>query len=105
MNLKLHLLIRMLLLGLLCWLGASVYVVARSGQQAARQIAASADQLKALLAADVGRRMVSLDADARYPDLSWAGPRSGRRRRRSGGRSASSTRRSACWRCGRTRSG
>lgn len=75
MNLKLHLLLRMALLGLLCWLAASAYVVARSGRQAAREIARAADQLQPILESDVGRRMVSLDADARYPDLGWAATR------------------------------
>jgi signal transduction histidine kinase len=75
MNLKLHLLIRMTLLGLLCWLGMSAYVVARSGRQAAVQMATAADQLQAMLAADIGRRLVSVDADARYPDLGGAASR------------------------------
>jgi two-component system, NarL family, sensor histidine kinase UhpB len=73
MDLKLHLLIRMTLLGLLCWLGTSIYVVARSGQQANRQLVAAADQLQLMISADVARRLASSDADARYPELSWAG--------------------------------
>ena len=75
MNLKLHLLLRMILLGLLCWLGVSLYVVAQSGRQTALALAATADQLQPLLEADVERRLVSLDADARYPDLAWAASR------------------------------
>jgi signal transduction histidine kinase len=72
MNLKPHLLIRMTLLGLLCWLAMSIYVVARSGQQAAQQVVAAANQLQLMLSADVRRHLVSQDSDARYPDLSWA---------------------------------
>jgi len=75
MNLKLHLLVRMTLMGLLCWLGVSIYVVAQSGRQAAREIAAMADELQPMLTADVMRRWVSLDADARHPDLGGAAAR------------------------------
>lgn len=52
MNLKLHLLIRMTLLGLLCWLGVSLYWVAQSGRRAAQDVARVADQLQPLVAAD-----------------------------------------------------
>lgn len=69
MNLKLHLLIRMTLLGLLCWLGVSLYVVAQSGRRTARDMTAIADQLQSLLEQDVQRRLVSVDSNARYPAL------------------------------------
>ncbi|WP_036516150.1 HAMP domain-containing sensor histidine kinase [Nevskia soli] len=75
MNLKLYLLIRMALLGLLCWLAVSFYVVVQSGRHATREMAEVADQLKSMLELDVGRRLVSVDSDARYPDLSWAASR------------------------------
>jgi signal transduction histidine kinase len=75
MNLKLHLLIRMTLLGLLCWLGFSVYVVVESGRQASREIAAGADQLQPMLELDVRRRLASAEADWAYPDLGWAASR------------------------------
>src|ERR1700691_1004004 len=39
MNLKLLLLMRMTLMGLLCWLAVSVYVVGQSGRRAAQDIA------------------------------------------------------------------
>lgn len=75
MNLKLHLLIRMTLLGLLCWLGFSLYVVIGSGRQVAREIAAEADQLKPMLELEVRRRMASEDVDWASPDLGWAASR------------------------------
>jgi len=72
MNLKLHLLIRMTLMGLLCWLGVSMYLVSQSGRHAAQDIARMADQLQPIVAANVMRRSASLDSDARYPDLGGA---------------------------------
>jgi two-component system, NarL family, sensor histidine kinase UhpB len=75
MNLKLLLLIRMTLMGLLCWLAVSVYVVAQSGRRAAQDIAGVADQLQPMVAADVMRRSASLDSDARQPDLGGAAAR------------------------------
>jgi len=74
-NLKLHLLIRMTLMGLLCWLAVSVYLVAQSGRHAAQEIAAIADQLQPMVKADVMRRWISLDSDARHPDLGGAAAR------------------------------
>jgi two-component system sensor histidine kinase UhpB len=75
MNLKLLLLIRMTLMGLLCWLAVSVYVVGQSGRRAAQDIAGVADQLQPMVAADVMRRWASLDLDARQPDLGGAAAR------------------------------
>ena len=75
MNLKLLLLIRMTAMGLLCWLAVSVYVVGQSGRRAAQDIAGVADQLQPMVAADVMRRWVSLDSDARQPDLGGAAAR------------------------------
>src|SRR5579863_4098772 len=75
MNLKLLLLIRMTLMGLLCWLAVSVYVVGQSGRRAAQDIAHVADQLQPMVATDVMRRWVSLDLDARQPDLGGAAAR------------------------------
>src|ERR1700733_9544114 len=75
MNLKLYLLIRMTLMGLLCWLAVSVYLVGQSGRRAAEDIAAVADQLQPMVAADVMRRWASLDADVRHPDLGGAAAR------------------------------
>jgi two-component system, NarL family, sensor histidine kinase UhpB len=75
MNLKLLLLIRMTLMGLLCWLAVSVYVVGQSGRRAAQDIAGVADQLQPMVAADVMRRWASLDSDARQPDLGGAAAR------------------------------
>jgi two-component system, NarL family, sensor histidine kinase UhpB len=74
-NLKLHLLIRMTLMGLLCWLAVSIYLVAQSGRRAAQEIGAIADQLQPMVKADVMRRWVSLDSDARHPDLGGAAAR------------------------------
>jgi signal transduction histidine kinase len=75
MNLKLHLLVRMTLMGLLCWLAVSIYLVAQAGRQAVRDINKVADQLQPIVAADIMRRWVSVDSDARRPDLGGAAAR------------------------------
>ena len=75
MNLKLHLLIRMTLMGLLCWLAVSIYVVSQSGRREVDDIATVADQLQPMVAADVMRRWSSLDSDVRHPDLGGAAAR------------------------------
>lgn len=75
MNLELHLLIRMTLMGLLCWLGVSIYLVGQSGRRATEDTTAVANQLQPMVAADVMRRWVSLDSDARHPDLGGAAAR------------------------------
>jgi two-component system, NarL family, sensor histidine kinase UhpB len=74
-NLKLHLLLRMTLMGLLCWVGVSIYVVGQSGRRAAQDLATVANQLQTIVTSDVMRRWVSLDADARHPDLGGAAAR------------------------------
>jgi signal transduction histidine kinase len=73
--LKLHLLVRMTVAGLLCWLGVSIYVVSQSGHRAARELAATADQLQTLVTADVMRRWISIGSDQRTPDLAAAAAR------------------------------
>lgn len=75
MNLKLHLLVRMTLTGLLCWLGVSIYLVAQSGRRAGEELATIAGQMQPIVTADVMRRWVSLDLDKRYPDLGGAAAR------------------------------
>jgi signal transduction histidine kinase len=75
MNLKLYLLIRMTLLGLLCWLGVSIYLVAQSGRHAVEAINTIANELQPMVAADVMRRWASLDLDLRRPDLAGAAAR------------------------------
>src|SRR5665213_3834132 len=75
MNLNLHLLIRMTLMGLLCWLGVLIYLVGQSGRRAAQDINTVADELQPMVAADVMRRWVSVDSDARRPDLGGAAAR------------------------------
>jgi two-component system sensor histidine kinase UhpB len=70
-NLKLHLLIRMTLVGLLCWLGVSIYVVAQTGRRTVQDISEVADQLQSMVALDVRQRLVSVGSDAGYPALSW----------------------------------
>jgi signal transduction histidine kinase len=75
MNLNLHLLIRMTLMGLLCWLGVSIYLVGQSGRRVAQDINTVADELQPMVAADVMRRWVSVDSDVRRPDLGGAAAR------------------------------
>ena len=75
MNLKLYLLIRMTLIGLLCWLGVSIYLLGESARRAAQDIETAANQLAPMVAADVMRRWGSLDADVRHPDLGGAAAR------------------------------
>jgi signal transduction histidine kinase len=73
MNLKLYLLIRMTLVGLLCWLGVSIYVVAETGRRAVQDISGVADQLQSMVELDVRQRLVSVGSDAGFPALSWIG--------------------------------
>ncbi|HEX2789265.1 MAG TPA: HAMP domain-containing protein [Steroidobacteraceae bacterium] len=75
MNLKRLLLIRMTLMGLLCWLGVSVYLVGQSARREAEDITTVANQLQPMVASDVMRRWASLDSDARQPDLGGAAAR------------------------------
>lgn len=71
MNLKLYLLIRMTLVGLMCWLGVSIYVVAETGRRTVQDVSEVADQLQSMLALDVRQRLVSVGSDAGFPALSW----------------------------------
>jgi two-component system, NarL family, sensor histidine kinase UhpB len=75
MNLKLYLLIRMTAVGLLCWLGVSIYLVGQSGRRAVEDINSAANQLQPMVAADVMRRWASVDSDLRRPDLAGAAAR------------------------------
>jgi two-component system, NarL family, sensor histidine kinase UhpB len=75
MNLKLYLLIRMTLVGLLCWLGVSTYLVGQSGRRAVEDMDSTANQLQPMIAADVMRRWASVDSDLRRPDLAGAAAR------------------------------
>jgi two-component system sensor histidine kinase UhpB len=75
MNLKLYLLIRMTLVGLLCWLGVSIYLVGQSGRRAVEDINSIASELQPMVAADVMRRWTSVDSDLRRPDLAGAAAR------------------------------
>jgi two-component system, NarL family, sensor histidine kinase UhpB len=75
MNLRFALLVRMTVVGTLCWLAASAYLVAQSGQREAQEILKIADQIRPIMTWDVMRRIGSIDADARYPDLGGAASR------------------------------
>src|ERR1700733_2434047 len=75
MNLRFALLVRMTVVGTLCWLAASAYLVAQSGQREAQEILKIADQIRPIMTWDVMRRIASIDADARYPDLGGAASR------------------------------
>jgi signal transduction histidine kinase len=73
--LKLHLLVRMTVAGLLCWLAVSIYVVSQSAHRAARDLATTADQLQSIVTEDVMRRWISIGSDQRTPDLASAAVR------------------------------
>jgi two-component system, NarL family, sensor histidine kinase UhpB len=75
MNLKLYLLIRMTLVGFLCWLGVSIYLVGQSGRHAVEDLNRVANQLQPMVATDVMQRWASLDSDLRRPDLAGAAAR------------------------------
>jgi signal transduction histidine kinase len=75
MNLRVDLLIRMTVVGTLCWLAASAYLVAQSGQREAQEVLRIADQIRPIMTWDVMRRFGSVDTDARYPDLGGAASR------------------------------
>jgi signal transduction histidine kinase len=75
MNLRVDLLIRMTVVGTFCWLAASAYLVAQSGQREAQEVLKVADQIRPIMAWDVMRRLGSVDIDARYPDLGGAASR------------------------------
>src|ERR1700689_5593659 len=96
MDLKLHLLIRMTLMGLLCWLGVSIYLVGQSGRRAAEEAYALFRQHRPdVVVTDLAmpgasgleaiRRILSADAAARVlvfsmhvsPDLALAAIRAG----------------------------
>jgi two-component system, NarL family, sensor histidine kinase UhpB len=71
MNLKRHLLIRISLVGLLCWLGVSIYVVAQAGRRSAQNLSVVADKLQAMVSLDVMQRLLSTGSYAGYPALGW----------------------------------
>ena len=75
MNLRFALLVRMAVVGTLCWLAASAYLVAQAGLCEAQEILKIADQIRPIITWDVMRRIGSIDADARYPDLGGAASR------------------------------
>jgi signal transduction histidine kinase len=75
MNLRVDLLIRMTVVGILCWLGASAYLVAQSGRREAQAVLKIADQIRPIMTWDVMRRLESVDTDARHPDLGGAASR------------------------------
>jgi len=68
-NLKRYLLIRMTLLGLLCWVAASVYVIASAGQRANAELAEHADLLALRMEIDIARQMTAVVAGHRFPEL------------------------------------
>lgn len=75
MNLRVDLLLRMTVVGTLCWLGASAYLVAQSGRREAQAVLTIADQIRPIMTWDVMRRLESVDTDARHPDLGGAASR------------------------------
>jgi len=71
MNLRRHLLIRVILVGLLCWLVVSIYVVAQAGRRTAQNMSVVADRLQAMIALDVMQRLLATGSDATHPALGW----------------------------------
>lgn len=69
MNLKRYLLWRMALVAMLCWLGVSFYLVARSGQQIGESMARDADQMQELLETALQRQHTTPEPGPRVPSL------------------------------------
>jgi two-component system sensor histidine kinase UhpB len=72
MNLRQYLLIRVTLMGLMCWVGVSMYVVSQAGRRTAQNMTVVADKLQAMISLDVMQRLLSTGSDAGYPALSSA---------------------------------
>src|ERR1700690_173048 len=72
MNLRQYLLIRVTLVGLMCWVGVSMYVVTQAGRRTAQNMTVVADKLQAMISLDVMQRLLSTGSDAGYPALSSA---------------------------------
>ena len=69
MNLKRYLLWRMALVAMLCWLGVSFYLVARSSQQIGESMARDADQMQELLESALQRQHTTPEPGPRVPSL------------------------------------
>lgn len=69
MNLKRYLLWRMALVAMLCWLGVSFYLVARSSQQIGETMARDADQMQELLETALQRQHTTPEPGPRVPSL------------------------------------
>lgn len=69
MNLKLVLLVRMTLVGLLCWVGVSAYVVATSGHRTVATLERIAHQVGKQVAVDLQRRLTVPAHGLGAPDL------------------------------------
>jgi two-component system, NarL family, sensor histidine kinase UhpB len=69
MSLTAHLLIRITLVGLLCWLGVAAAVVWQLQHEGEHDITAQADRLQALTEEQLRRQLIAADAGGRIPDL------------------------------------
>lgn len=69
MSLTTHLLLRITLAGLLCWLVLTVAILGRLRHEGQAAIDAQADRLKALTEQQVWRQLIALDSGTRIPDL------------------------------------
>lgn len=69
MNLKRYLLWRMALVAMLCWLGVSFYLVARSSQQIGETMARDADQMQELFETALHRQHTTPEPGPRVPSL------------------------------------
>ena len=69
MSLTAHLLIRITLVGLLCWLGVAAGVVWQLQHEGEHDITAQADRLQALTEEQLRRQLIAVDAGGRTPDL------------------------------------
>lgn len=78
MSLTTQLLLRITLVGLLCWLGLSTAMVLRLQQDGQQVIDSQADRLQQLAEMQLRRQLIALDAGTRVPDLARVAANFGR---------------------------
>lgn len=78
MSLSTHVLIRITLVGLLCWVGVSLALIWRLQHQGQTDGEAQADRLKVLTEQQLHRQLIAIDAGTRDPDLARVAANFGR---------------------------